>query len=223
VFPLIPAAGFFCLHDVAFCLRSAVVRVLIACEFSGIVREAFRRRGHKAFSCDLLPAEDGSRFHLQEDVFGVIRRLDWDLMICHWPCTYACNSGVRWLKGNRDRWYLMEAYARKFKTLLNSKVPRLAMENPIPHRYAAALMGRKYDQIIHPWQFGHREMKATCIWVKNLPLLQATDNVGPPPTDKIEREKWARVHRAPPSPDRWKERSRTLFGVADAMAEQWGI
>lgn len=116
----------------------------------------------------------------------------------------------------------MNKAASFFKMLLNSPIPRIAVENPIPHKYAVEQIGRKYDQIIQPWQHGHEEMKATCLWLKNLPPLRPTNIVGPPPKDKEERKKWARVHRASPGPDRWKERSRTLPGIAEAMADQWG-
>jgi hypothetical protein len=146
----------------------------------------------------------------------------WDLAIFHPTCTYLCNSGVQWLEGNRQRWKNMVEGAKFFRKLLDCNVPKIAVENPIPHKYALKIIGRKYDQIIKPEQFGHREMKKTCLWLKGLPLLVETDNVGPPPKDKRERAKWARVHRASPGPDRWKERSRTLQGHADAYALQWG-
>jgi len=192
------------------------MRVLVACEFSGIVRDAFAQRGHDAWSCDLLPTEREGQ-HIQADVFTVLDR-NWDLMIFHWPCTRLTNAGVRWLYGGRgterdmERWRQMEADAQAFRRLRNAPIPRIAGENPIPHRYARAIMG-DYSQVIQPWQFGHGETKATCLWLRNLPLLQPT---------QIVSGRQPRVHYASPSPDRWKERSRTLSGIASAMAEQWG-
>lgn len=186
--------------------------VLVACEFSGVVRDAFRVRGHAAFSVDLLPCEGDSRFHWQGNVNAVLNR-QWDLMIAHPPCTYLCNSGVRWLVNNSQRWRQLEQAAGFFRLLLQSDIPRIAIENPIMHKHALALIGRKHDQIIQPWQFGHGETKATCLWLKGLPALVPTCVVS-------GRE--ARVHRMAPSVDRWRERSRTYAGIARAMAKQWG-
>lgn len=197
------------------------MKVLIACEFSGVVREAFRARGHSAWSCDLLPAEDFSPFHLKMDALEAMRLRDIDLMIAHPPCTYLTNSGVRWLyKGGRlaggedheRRAQVVEA-ARFFKALWASPIKRIAIENPIMHGMARELIEADPAQIIQPWQFGHGETKATCLWLKNLPKLVPT---------KIVEGREPRVHYASPGPDRWKERSRTLQGIADAMADQWG-
>lgn len=197
------------------------MKVLIACEFSGIVREAFRVRGHEAYSCDLLPTEIPGN-HYREDIFNVLHYgpRHWDLLIFHWPCTRLCNSGVRWLfggKGNvrdENRWAQMERDAYAFKSLINEqRISKIAGENPIMHKYALDIIGTKYSQIIHPWQFGHGETKATCLWLKNLPPLKPTN---------IVEGRTPRVHFASPGPDRWKERSRTLPGIAAAMAEQWG-
>lgn len=189
------------------------MRVLVACEFSGVVREAFRARGHDAWSCDLLPAEDGSKYHLVRSVFDCLYPVDpWDLMIQHWPCTLLCNSGVRWLSTVDGRFNAMRESAMNFRRLMDCCISRVAGENPIPHGYAKAIMG-DYTQIIQPWQFGHGETKATCLWLKNLPLLKPTN---------IVHGREPRVHHASPGPDRWKERSRTLSGIAQAMAEQWG-
>lgn len=185
----------------------ATLRVLIACEFSGIVREAFRRRGHDAVSCDLLPAEDGSRFHLVEDAVKLAYRGQWDLMIAFPPCTHLAVSGARWFKDKKQE----QAESLEFvQLLLDVPVERVALENPIG---IISSRIRRPDQIIQPWQFGHGEVKAICLWLKNLPKLV--------PTNVVEGRK-ARVHREPPSPERWKNRSRTLLGVADAMATQWG-
>lgn len=194
------------------------MRVLVACEFSGVVREAFRARGHDAWSCDLLPAEDGSEFHLQCDVLlhGIQLRPGWDLMIAHPPCTYLANSGVRWLvrdgKFDAVRLSHMDDAISFWRQLRDAPIDRIAIENPIPHKHARFKMGC-YDQVIQPWQFGHGETKATCLWLKNLPKLVPTN---------IVSGRTPRVHHASPGPDRWKERSRTLTGIADAMAEQWG-
>lgn len=198
------------------------MKVLIACEFSGIVRDAFRRRGHDAWSCDVLPCEGDPAYHLQGDVLRWLQgQQDWDLMIAHPPCTYLSNSGVRWLywRGSgvvRDsgRWKEMKKAAGFFKTLLNVPIiPRIAVENPIQHKFAKDIIGQNWNQKIQPWQFGHGETKATCLWLKNLPMLRPT---------RIVDGRNPRVHHASPGPDRWKERSRTLPGIAEAMAEQWG-
>ena len=193
------------------------MRVLIACEFSGVVREAFRARGHDAWSCDLLPAEDGSPHHYEGDIFPAIMHRPWDMMIAHPPCTYLANSGVRWLvkdgKFNPVRMHHMQDAIWFWRQLRDAPIQRIAIENPIPHKHAKVKMG-DYTQIIQPWQFGHGETKATCLWLKNLPKLVPTN---------IVEGRTPRVHHASPGPDRWKERSRTLTGIAEAMADQWGI
>jgi hypothetical protein len=195
------------------------MRVLVACEFSGVVREAFRRRGHDAWSCDLLPAEDGSEYHFPLDVefvmapnpwdqLGRVANVyQWDLMIAHPPCTHLAVSGARWFKEKQ----VEQAAALEFvRRLLEAPIQRIALENPIS---IISSRIRKPDQIIQPWQFGHGETKATCLWLKNLPKLVPTN---------IVDGRHARVHLASPGPDRWKERSRTMQGIADAMADQWG-
>lgn len=182
------------------------MRTLIACEFSGVVREAFRRRGHDAWSCDLLPAEDLSPYHIQGDVRGWLT--GWDLIVAHPPCTHLAVSGARWFKEKAAE----QAEALEFvRTLLEAPCDRIAMENPIS---IISSRIRKPDQIIQPWQFGHGEVKATCLWLKGLPKLTPTNVVA---------GRVARVHREPPGPDRWKNRSRTFTGIADAFAEQWGV
>ena len=182
------------------------MRVLVACEFSGIVREAFRAQGHAAYSVDLLPTEQPGP-HWQGDVLPIAYRGSWDLMIAHPPCTHLAVSGARWFKDKQPE----QAAALTFvRLLLEAPIERIALENPIS---VISSRIRKPDQIIQPWQFGHGEVKATCLWLKNLPPLQAT---------QIVEGRTARVHRAPPGPDRWKDRSRTLPGIAQAMAEQWG-
>jgi hypothetical protein len=187
------------------------MRVLVACEYSGKVRDAFIAQGHDAISCDILSTESIGP-HYQGDVFDIIDQ-DWDLMIAHPPCTYLTNSGVRWLHQRPERWGQLKEGAEFFKALLEADIPKIAVENPIMHKYAVDIIGRRQDQIIQPWQFGHGETKATGFWLKGLPKLQ--------PTDIVEgREQ--RVHLLPPSKDRWKLRSTTYQGIADAMALQWG-
>ena len=186
------------------------MKVLVACEFSGRVRDAFLKKGHDAWSCDILPT-DVPGPHIQGDVLKILDQ-GWDLMIAHPPCTRLCNSGVCWL-AKRNLWQEMREGALFFKKLLECDCPKIAVENPIPHKYAVEIIGRKYDQIIQPWQFGHGETKATCLWLKGLPKLEPTNIVS-------GREQ--RVHKLPPSRDRAKIRSITFQGIADAMADQWG-
>lgn len=181
------------------------MRVLVACEFSGVVSDAFRKRGHDAWSCDLLPVEGDSHFHIQGDCLGAIK-LGWDLLIAHPPCTRLAVSGARWFKLFKNQQQEALDFVR---ALMNAPINRIAIENPIS---VISSRIRKPDQIIQPWQFGHGETKATCLWLKNLPRLSSTNIVS-------GRE--PRVHHASPGPNRWKERSRTLKGIADAMAEQW--
>lgn len=182
------------------------LRVLVACEFSGVVRRAFRDRGHDAWSCDLLPAEDDSPFHIQGDVLPLLDK-GWDLMIAHPPCTHLSVSGARWFHLKQAE----QAEALAFvQTLLDAPIPRIALENPVS---IISSRIRKPTQTIQPWQYGHPEVKRTCLWLKNLPKLV--------PTEIVEGRE-ARVHRMPPGPDRWRERSRTFPGIARAFAEQWG-
>lgn len=187
------------------------MRVLVACEFSAVVRDAFRARGFDAWSCDLLPTEGDPRWHLEgEDAQFVAYQPDcWDLMIAHPPCTHLAVSGARHFAAKRADGR-QQAALDFVRTLLDAPIPHIALENPVS---VISSQIRKPDQIIQPWQFGHGETKATCLWLTNLPLLK--------PTNIVEGRE-ARVHRMPPGPDRWKERSRTFQGIADAMAEQWG-
>jgi site-specific DNA-cytosine methylase len=180
------------------------MRVLIACEYSGIVRDAFAVLGHDAWSCDLLPTE---RFgnHINGDVLQHMHR-GWDLMIAHPPCTHLAVSGARWFKDKQRE----QANALDFvRRLMEAPILRIAIENPIS---IISSHIRKPDQIIQPWQFGHGETKATCLWLKNLPKLISTN---------IVEGREARIHKMPPGPDRWKDRSRTFTGIATAMATQW--
>lgn len=182
------------------------MRVLVACEFSGIVRDAFIARGHDAWSCDLLPTEREGN-HIQGDVLKLIEGCGWDLLIAFPPCTHLAVSGARWFKEKQAE----QAEAiRFFISLASATVNRIAIENPIG---IMSTHYRKPDQIVHPWQHGHGEVKATCLWLKDLPLLKPTN---------IVDGRVARVHREPPSPERWKNRSRTYQGLAEAMADQWG-
>ena len=196
-----------------------MMRVLIGCEFSGVGRQAFRDLGHDAWSCDMLPAEDGSPHHLQADVLTVLDR-GWDLAIFHPPCTRLTNAGVRWLH-ERNLWDDMREAARFFLALLHAPIPRVAVENPVPHRHAREIIGRP-SQALQPWQFGDQESKTTCLWLRGLPPLMDTDNVRELMLRRPKRETH-RVHYASPGPDRWKERSRSYAGVMRAMAQQWGI
>ena len=181
------------------------MKVLIACEFSGVVRDAFAALGHDAASCDLLPTESPGQ-HICGDVRDILS-LGWDLMIAHPPCTRLAVSGARWFHLYRDE---QDAALKFVQMLMDAPIPKIAIENPIS---VISIRIRKPDQIIQPWQFGHGETKATCLWLKGLPKLRATNVVD-------GRE--ARVHKMPPGPNRWKERSRTFPGIAKAMAEQWG-
>ena len=195
------------------------MKVLVACEFSQIVTKAFRDRGHEAYSCDLLPTEGDSEWHYEGDVFEIIN-MEWDLMIAHPPCTRLSNSGVCWLE-KRNLWNEMREGAGFFKALLNAPIERIAIENPIPHKYGLEIIGRKYDQIIQPYMFGHPESKATCLWLKNLPKLKETYNVKEEmmmlPLKERQRNHWVS-----PGKNRGHERSRFYTGFAEAMADQWG-
>ena len=181
------------------------MKVLIACEFSGIVRDAFKERGHDAWSCDLLPTE-GPGQHIQGDVLKV-RHDGWDIMIAHPPCTYLAVCGARWWK---DRTEEQMVAIKFFIALIRSDIPKICVENPVG---IMSTWLTKPDQYIQPWQFGHGETKKTGLWLKNLPELK--------PTDIVDGRE-ARIHRMPPSKDRGKERSRFYPGIAKAMAEQWG-
>ena len=193
--------------------------ILIACEYSGTVREAFKKIGfNNVWSCDLLPTDIPGQ-HFQCDVREILHK-NWDLMIAHPSCTYLTNSGVCHLKTDPSRWAKLDEAGEFFKLLLNAPIPRIAIENPIPHKYAVERIGRKYDQLIQPWQFGHTESKATCLWLKNLPKLVETHNVKAEMMLLPDRER-QRLHYLPPSPDRWKLRSKTYQGIADAIADQW--
>jgi hypothetical protein len=184
------------------------MKVLVACEYSGTVRDAFIKLGHDAMSCDLLPT-DRPGPHYQGDAFDIIGD-GWDLMIAHPPCTHLAVSGARHFAAKRADGRQQEAIAF-FMALVNADIPRIAVENPV---CIMSSIYRKPDQIIQPWQFGHGETKSTCLWLKNLPLLQPSN---------IVKGRADRIHKMPPSPERWKLRSTTYQGIADAMAAQWGM
>lgn len=188
------------------------MRVLVACEYSGRVREAFRKRGHDAWSCDILESEDGSRYHMVMDALHVLRysvHEKFDLVICHPPCTHLAVSGARHFpeKIADGRQQTALDFVR---ALMDAPCDKICLENPVS---IISTRIRKPDQIIQPWQFGHGETKATCLWLKGLPKLV--------PTNIVEGRS-DRIHKMPPGPNRWKERSRTYQGIADAMAQQWG-
>lgn len=204
------------------------MRVLIACEFSGVVRQAFRTRGHDAWSCDLLPAEDRSEFHIVGDAENAIQmgdpdnRQPWDLLIAHPPCTLLCNSGVRWLapggKLEPERHAAMQRACDFFAALYHAPILQVCIENPIMHKYArdylqSAWKVPTYSQTIQPYEHGHGETKRTCLWLRGLNPIKPS---------QVVTGRSPRVHHASPGPNRWKERSRTLSGIARAMADQWG-
>lgn len=203
------------------------MRVMIACEYSGRVREAFRKRGHEAWSCDLLPAEDHSGYHYRGDLFeffydSVEQGIDWDLIIAHPPCTYLAVSGLHWNKKYPERAVKTSEAIGFCDAILQLPVQRIALENPVGILSTSL---RKPDQIIQPYWFGEDASKKTCLWLKGLPLLNATKMV----EGRLvgSKRRWSNQtdsgqNKLGPSPDRWKNRSRTYQGIADAMAEQWG-
>lgn len=186
------------------------MKVLVACEYSGTVRDAFIAKGHDAISCDLLPTEKPGP-HYQGDVSDLLKK-PWDMVIAHPPCTRLCNSGVRWLH-ERDLWDDMRDGAGFFLKCLNANAPLIAVENPVMHKYAVKIIGRKHDFSIQPYEHGEPHTKRTCFWTKGLPAITPTN---------IINERNPTVHHASPSPDRWKIRSTTYQGIANAMAQQWG-
>lgn len=202
------------------------MKVLVACEFSGIVRDAFSARGHDAWSCDLLPSETEGN-HIQGDVLELLDK-GWDAMVGHPPCTFLSNSSVQHLSESSKaeikgeaRVAAMKEGAAFFNALKNAPIPKVAIENPIPHGYATALIG-DYTQLIQPWMFGDGETKAVCLWLRGLPPLMRTHADNDLFCDPEPKERKARVHLMSPGPNRQKERSRFFPGIAKAMAEQWG-
>jgi len=198
------------------------MRVLIACEYSATVRDAFRARGFDAWSCDLLPTEGDPRWHIQGDALRVAYGQQWDLMIAHPPCTYMTNSGVCHLHKDPSRWAKLDEAAAFFLALWGAPIPSVAIENPVMHRYAKERIGgMQQAQTIQPYQFGHMEQKATCLWLRNLPKLKPTSDLKAE-TKALPDNERQRLHYLPPSPDRWRLRSTTFPGIAAAMADQWG-
>jgi len=205
---------------------SAKMKVLVACEYSGRVRQAFRDKGHDAWSCDLLESEDDSEYHIQGPVDMLLEK-PWDLIVAHPPCTYLCNSGVRWLKTRPGRYDDMEEAVFFFLDIARANAPKIAIENPVMHGYARNLLVEygigdygfkpdgRFNFSCQPWQFGDPAKKRTCFWTKGLPELEPT-------SDMTAQDARADCHLSSPSPNRWKERSRTYQGIANAMAEQWG-
>lgn len=190
-----------------------MARVLVGCEYSGVMRDAFIARGHDAWSCDF---EEGEGEHTNRHYRGDVRDLledDWDLGIFHPSCTYLCNSGVRWLHERPERWEQMREGAEFFKMLLQADIEHIAIENPVMHKYAKEVIGQDFSFSLQPWQHGHGEVKRTCFWLKNLPPLTPTN---------IVEGRAPKVHFASPGKDRWKIRSRTFEGVGTAAADQWG-
>lgn len=205
------------------------MRVLVGCETSGTVRRAFSALGHDVWSCDLLPADDGSNRHMVCDIRDVLGD-GWDLLITHPPCTRLCNSGVRWLsapprgKTLAEMWADLDDGAALFSACWNAPIERVAVENPVMHHHAKARI-RGYAppaQTVQPWWFGDPAFKATSLYLRGLPPLQATNRLTPPKAGTDEHKAWSMIHRASPSADRWKVRSKTFPGIAAAMAEQWG-
>jgi len=195
------------------------MKILVACEYSGTVRDAFIMAGHDAISCDVLPT-DSPGPHYQGNVMDMLQ-YKWDMIIAHPPCTYLTNSGVCWLSKDASRWPKLFDGADFFKLFLDVDCEKVCVENPIPHKYAVRLIGGKYTQLVQPWMFGHPESKATCFWLKGLPRLHPTKNVKEE-FDSLPKNKQQRLHYLPPGPDRAKLRSKTFTGIAEAMAQQWG-
>lgn len=196
--------------------------ILIGCETSGVVREAFRAKGHNAWSCDILPPDDNSPYHYQDDILNLLNK-DWDLMVCHPPCTFLSSSGLHWNKKRPERAKQTEDALEFVQKLLNTNIPKIALENPIG---CISTRIRKPDQIIQPYMFGDDASKSTCLWLKNLPLLVPTKIIKGRIT-KDGKERWSNQtdsgqNKLGPSEYRWKERSKTYQGFAEAMANQWG-
>jgi hypothetical protein len=206
------------------------LRVLVGCETSGQVRRAFEAMGHDAWSCDLLPSDDGSNRHIRGDVRDVLGK-GWDLLaVLHPPCTRLCNSGVRWLskpprnKTLEQMWADLDEGAALFSACWNAPIPRVCVENPIMHRHAKERIANyaRPAQTVQPWWFGDGAFKGTSLYLRNLPKLEATNRLVPPKAGTEEHKVWSAIHRASPGPLRWKQRSKTFDGVAAAMASQWG-
>ncbi|MCA0421913.1 MAG: hypothetical protein LCH61_01090 [Proteobacteria bacterium] len=205
------------------------LKVLIGCATSCVALNAFLALGHDAWQCDLLPADEPTNRHIQDDVRNIIG-WGWDLLIVsNPPCTRLCNSGVRWLsvppegKTADDMARELAEGAALFSDCLNAPIPRVAVENPVMHKHAKALIRNWIKpQIVQPWWFGDQAFKATGLYLRGLPPLVATNRLIPPAPGTDEHKRWSAIHRAPPGPDRWKIRSKTFPGMAAAWAAQWG-
>lgn len=206
------------------------MRILVGCETSGVVRRAYASLGHDVWSVDLLPSEDRSNRHIVGDVRNYLND-GWDLLaVMHPPCTRLCNSGVRWLsvpppgRTMQSMWGELDEGAALFSACWNAPIKRIAVENPIMHKHAKQRIVN-YEppaQTVQPWWFGEEAFKGTSFYLRGLPKLVATKRLAPPKPGTAEHKSWSHVHRASPGPDRWKIRSRTFQGIADAMADQWG-
>ena len=200
------------------------MRVLVACEDSGVVREAFRRRGHDAYSCDLIHSSDGSPYHIVDDVVSILGN-GWDLMVGHPPCTYLSNSGVWALCRDRERWSKLEEASEFFYKLWNAPIEKIVLENPVPHKYGKL---PQYSQTIQPYMFGDDASKRTCLWLKGLPKLTIpSPSLWYPPRIVDGKKRWVNQtdsgqNRLPPSADRAKLRSKTYPGIAEALATAYG-
>lgn len=203
------------------------MKVLVACEYSGRVRDAFREMGHDAWSCDLLDCESDPTYHIKGDVLPLLEQ-DWDLLIAHPPCTRLANSGVRWLskppegKSIEEMWREFDFAVEFYKQFQNCAIPKKCIENPIMHRYAKEKLNITNRQVVQPHFFGEEMFKATGYELYGLPELERTHFMELPEKDTDEHKKWSWVHRCPPGPDRWKIRSRTPNMIAKTMAQQWG-
>lgn len=224
------------------------MKILIACEFSGIVRNAFRAKGHDAWSCDLLPSDADHNWHFQQDVIEILYDDCWEMLIAFPTCTYLCNSGVHLLHKQEDRYDKMLKAAIFFRTLLCADISKICIENPVLHKYAIEHIGKKQTQTIQPYEFGENASKRTCLWLKGLPKLQPTKFINPTYRCKcgatfeyelgkygcpnccdlyVAKAVWdnqtpSGQNKLGPSKDRWKLRSKTYQGIANAMADQWG-
>lgn len=198
------------------------MKVLIGCEESQVLCKAFLDAGHDAYSCDLKePSGECPERHLQKDLLEIIKLYHWDLLIAHPPCTFLCNSGVKHLFLDCTRWPKLYDACDFFNALLQADIPRICIENPVAHKYALRLIGRKYDQLIQPWEFGHTESKGTCLWLKNLPPLINETNLKWE-TSQMAKKDAHRIHYMTPGPERAALRSKTYPGIASEMARQWG-
>ncbi|MFG1319849.1 hypothetical protein [Xanthobacter autotrophicus] len=204
------------------------MKVLVGCETSGVVRRAFSANGHDVWSCDLLPADDGSNRHIIGDIRDLLHD-GWDLLaVMHPPCTRLCNSGVRWLhmpppvRTREQMWAELDEGAALFSACFNAPISCICVENPVMHQHARErIRNWSKPQTVQPWWFGDPAFKATGLYLRGLPPLVPTNRLKPPERGTAEHRAWSQVHRAPPSVDRWKIRSRTYEGIARAMAAQW--